>query len=160
MTLQGVDELDRYILHVLQQDARNASSKEIAERMDVSPSTVRKRIQRLENQGVIAGYRADVDFAKAGYQLRVQIVCTAPITEREELAAHALEVPGVVSVRELAAGAENLLVHTVATDDDDLTRIASALSELGLAISDELLIRGERFVPFHRFAAEADEADG
>jgi len=151
MTLEGLDELDRYILYALQRDARETSSKDIAEHMDVSPSTVRKRITRLEEQGVISGYRADVDFGKAGYQLQLQIVCTAPIPEREELGSLALAVPGVVSVREIAAGEANLLVSVVAADNDDLTRIAGELSELGLAISDEQLIRGERFTPYEGF---------
>jgi DNA-binding Lrp family transcriptional regulator len=155
MTLKGLDELDRYILHELQSDARHTSSKDVAERMGVSPSTVRKRIQRLEDKGIIAGYRAEVDFEAAGYQLRVQVVCTAPITERDELADRAMEVPGVLSVRELAVGEENLLVSVVAADNDDLTRIASELSELGLAVSEEQLIRGERFGPYRGFAGDA-----
>jgi DNA-binding Lrp family transcriptional regulator len=159
MTLKGLDELDRYILFTLQTDARHTSSKDIAQRMEVSPSTVRKRIQRLEDEGMIAGYRAEIDFERAGYQLRVQIVCTAPITDRDELADRTMEIPGVLSVRELAVGEENLLVSVVATDNDDLTRIATELSELGLAVSDEQLIRGERFGPYHGFGGDIDDAE-
>lgn len=152
MTLRGLDDLDRAILSALQADARGSTSREIAARTGVSPSTVRKRIVRLEEQGVIAGYRADVDYERAGYQLRVQVVCTAPITDRGGLARAALSVPGVVSVRELATGTENVLVGIVATDDDDLTRIAGELTELGLAVSEEQLVRGERYTPFAGFA--------
>jgi DNA-binding Lrp family transcriptional regulator len=148
MTLEGLDDLDWRILRGLQVDARGASSREIAEQADVSPSTVRKRIDRLEREGIVAGYRAEVDFGQAGYQLQVQIACTAPIPERETLGERALGVKGVVSVRELAAGEENLLVSVVAADSDDLTRIARELSELGLAVSDEQLIRGESFTPY------------
>jgi len=161
MTLKGLDDLDRHILHTLQRDARHASSQEIAEREGVSASTVRKRINRLEDKGIIAGYRAEVDYGRAGYQLRVQIVCSAPVTEREWKAERALEVPGVVSIREIAAGANNLLVAVVAEDDDDLTRIARELTELGLDVSDEQLIRGEQYTPFGGFepAAEAEETE-
>jgi DNA-binding Lrp family transcriptional regulator len=157
MTLKGLDDLDRHILRVLQTDARGASSKAIADRMDVSPSTVRKRIDRLETEGIISGYRAEVDFGKAGFPLHVQIVCTAPIPDRGKLGERALEVPGVVSVREIAAGRDNLLVRVVASDDDDLTRIAGELSELGLGISNEQLIRGEQFTPFGGFDDAAPE---
>ena len=157
MTLQGLDDLDRHILYTLQRDARHASSHEIADRMGVSASTVRKRISRLEEEGIVTGYHAEVDFASAGYQLRVQIVCSAPITRREGLAAAALEVSGVVSVREIAAGADNLLVSVVAEDDDDLTRIALDLAELGLDVSDERLIRGERHTPFGGFDVPPSE---
>lgn len=157
MTLDGLDDLDRYILFALQRDARRTSSKDIAGRMDVSPSTVRKRIDRLEQQDVITGYRADVDYGKAGFQLQLQIVCTAPIPEREELGARALDIPGVVSVREVATGADNLLIRVVASDNDDLTRIARALSELGVAVSDEQLVRDERHSPYGGFETTREE---
>lgn len=160
MTLRGLDELDRHILFELQRDARGTSSKAIAEGRDVSPSTVRKRIDRLEEQGVITGYHADVDYGRAGYQLHMQIVCTAPIPDREAIGREALEVPGVVSVRELAAGEENLLVEAVARDNDELTRIAGALSELGLAVSDEQLVRGDRSTPLQGFRPAGAEAEG
>ncbi|WP_440991868.1 Lrp/AsnC family transcriptional regulator [Haloarchaeobius baliensis] len=157
MTLQGIDELDRQILFALQRDGRETSSRDIAERMDVSPSTVRKRIDRLEDQGVITGYRAEVDFDRAGYQLQVQISCSAPVPEREALADAALEVDGVVSVREIASGEENVQVRVVATDNDDLTRIAGELSELGLSVSGELLIRRETFTPWAGFDERSEE---
>lgn len=155
MTLSGLDELDRCILHLLQQDARETSSNEIAERMGVSSSTVRKRIDRLEAEGVISGYHVDVDYAKAGYDLELHIVCTAPILERDRLADDALAVPGVVGVREIATGEGNVLVHAVASDNDDLNRIARALSDLGLAVSDEHLVRRDVTTPFEGF----DDAD-
>jgi len=160
MTLRGLDELDHRILHALQRDARHASSNEIAEEMDVSPSTVRKRIERLESNGIVTGYHADIDYEQAGYQLQVQITCTAPITERDDMGERAVAVPGVVSVREIAAGENNLLVRAVARDNDDLTRIAAELSELGLAVSNEQLIRGEYRSTYEAFAPESTaEAD-
>lgn len=151
MTLNGLDDLDRHILFALQQDARESSSNQIAERMGVSPSTVRKRIDRLEREGVINSYRADVDYAKAGFDLQLQIICTAPIPEREELTDGALTIPGVVSVREIATGEANVVVRVVAEDNDDLNRIARELSDLGLAVSDEQLIRREEGTPYDGF---------
>ncbi|MFC6954678.1 Lrp/AsnC family transcriptional regulator [Halorubellus litoreus] len=151
MTLNGLDDLDRHILFVLQQDARESSSNQIAERMGVSPSTVRKRIDRLEREGVINSYRADVDYANAGFDLQLQIICTAPIPERDELTDGALEVSGVVGVREIATGEGNVVVRVVAEDNDDLNRIARELSDLGLAVSDEQLIRREEGTPYDGF---------
>jgi DNA-binding Lrp family transcriptional regulator len=47
-TTNDIDtELDHYILQEHPEDAKESSPKEIAEAMDVSPSTVRKRIDRL-----------------------------------------------------------------------------------------------------------------
>ena len=77
--------------------------------------------------------------------------------QREALADAALEVDGVVSVREIASGEENVQVRVVATDNDDLTRIAGELSELGLSVSGELLIRRETFTPWAGFDERSEE---
>jgi DNA-binding Lrp family transcriptional regulator len=45
MTDEEIDDVDRAILYALQEDARNMSSGDIAERTGTSDSTVRKRIQ-------------------------------------------------------------------------------------------------------------------
>lgn len=146
-----MDDLDRCVLYSLQGDARNVSASTIADRVDVSARTVRNRIHRLEEAGVIRGYRLDVDYESAGFQLHTMIVCTAPISDREELARAALEVAGVVAVQEIMTGDENLNVEVVGTDGDDLSRITRDLNDLGLEINDEDIIRNEYYSEFHRF---------
>jgi len=141
MTLDGLDTLDTHILSELQRNARRVSSRDIAETVSETPSTIRKRIQRLEDAGVISAYRADIDYERAGYQVYFQIVCTAPIPERATMAEKGLSVSGVVSVRELATGQRNVVFTVAGEDTDDLTRIAATLSEIGLTILDEELIR-------------------
>lgn len=123
MTEYDLDDTDREILYALQEEARNLSSSEIADRTEASSSTVRKRIQRLESEGVIKGYSADVDYQKSGYPLRMLLFCTAPIPERGELIDDILEIPGVVSVQELVTGEKNLLVTAVGETDDDITPV-------------------------------------
>lgn len=151
MTLEGLDDLDRHILHALQQNARKASSGTIGDEAGVSASTVRNRIQRLEDDQILTGYHADVDYERAGYQLHTLIVCTAPVREREELAAAALDVPGVVRVKEIMTGEENVHVGAVGTNSDDLSRIGRDLDELGLLVVDEDIIRNEYTGPFSEF---------
>jgi Lrp/AsnC family leucine-responsive transcriptional regulator len=149
----NLDELDRYIVYCLQADARNTSSSDIAERMGVSSSTVRNRIHRLEADGILTEYNARVDFEAAGSQLHTLIVCTAPIPERNELAKKALGVEGVVDVREVMTGEENIHVGIVGTDSNDLNRIGEELDELGLEVNDEDLIRNEYTTPYEGFDA-------
>lgn len=152
----NLDELDRYIVYCLQDDARNASSSEIADRMGVSSSTVRNRIHRLEDDGIITDYTAHVDFETAGSQLHTLIVCTAPIPERNELARKALEIEGVIDVREVMTGEENVHVGIVGTDSNDLTRIGEELDQIGLEVNDEDLIRNEYTTPYKGFDAAPD----
>lgn len=151
MGREGLDELDRRVIYELQVDARHTSSSDIAEEMDVSASTVRNRIARLEDRGILRGYHADVDYEKAGFQLYTLIVCTAPIPQREELAREALEVTGVVEVQEVMTGEENVLASVVGEDSDDLSRIGRELSGIGLHVVDEDVIRNHHVHPYHRF---------
>ncbi|MFC5971163.1 Lrp/AsnC family transcriptional regulator [Halomarina salina] len=146
-----LDSIDRAIIHALQADARHTSSSAIAEDVGVSASTVRNRIGRLEETGIIRGYHADVDYELAGYQLHTLIVCTAPIPQREELARTALDIEGVVSVREVMTGAENVHIGVVGTDGDDLSRIGRELNDVGFEIVDEDLIRNDFANPYHGF---------
>ncbi|WP_276301390.1 Lrp/AsnC family transcriptional regulator [Halorussus lipolyticus] len=159
MAEYNLDDVDREILSALQAEARNLSSSEIADRTEASSSTVRKRIQRLESEGVIKGYSADVDYQKSGYPLRMLLFCTAPIPERGELIDEILEIPGVVSVQELVTGEKNLLVTAVGETDDDITPVAQELLDMDLTVADEVLVRSHERTPFDDFSAESKSAD-
>lgn len=151
MAGREIDDVDEVILHALQEDARNTSSGDIAERTGTSDSTVRKRIQRLESDGVIDGYSASVDYRRTGYPLRMLLYCTAAIPERGDLVPDILELEGVVSVQELVTGERNLLVTVVGETDDDITPVAQALLEMGLTVVDEMLVRTHETTPFGKF---------
>jgi len=154
MDAEDIDDIDSAILYALQEDARDMSSGDIAERTGTSDSTVRKRIQHLESDGVIKGYSADVDYQRSGYPLRMLLFCTASIPERGELIPEILEIDGVVSVQELVTGEENLLVTAVGESDDDITPVAQELLEMGLTVADEVLVRSHETTPFGKFNGE------
>ena len=154
MTDYDLDAVDREILYALQEEARNLSSSEIAERTDASSSTVRKRIQRLESEGVIKGYSANIDYTKSGYPIRMLLYCTAPIPDRGEYIDDVLEIDGVISVQELVTGEQNLLVTAVGETDRDITPIAQELADMGLTITDEVLVRSHRSTSFDEFSSE------
>jgi len=63
-----LDSLDRSILEELNVDARR-SHREIARRLEVSPTTVSARVARLEAQGVIRGYVPLLDDEQLGFDL-------------------------------------------------------------------------------------------
>ncbi len=60
-----LDETSRSLLELVQADPR-ASAAELARRLGVSPPTARERLARLEEGGVIRGYRVVVDPAAVG----------------------------------------------------------------------------------------------
>jgi Lrp/AsnC family leucine-responsive transcriptional regulator len=151
-----LDDLDRYILYALQQDARHTSSGDIAEAMDVNPSTVRKRMHTLEDRGIITGYHIEIDYEAAGFPLYAKLICTAPVPERETLAQQALDIHGVAAVREIMNGHENVYINVIGVDHDDLNRITQELHDLGLDIEDEQIVRHEYVCPYRGFLARDD----
>ncbi|MFW5917199.1 MAG: Lrp/AsnC family transcriptional regulator [Halorubrum sp.] len=159
MASDEIDDVDKAILYALQEDARNASSGDIAGRTGTSDSTVRKRIQRLESEGVIKGYGAEVDYQKSGYPLRMLLYCTASIPERGGLIPDILELEGVISVQELVTGEQNLLVTAVGESDSDITPVAQQLLDMGLTVADEVLVRTHETTPFGKFDATDDAAE-
>ncbi|GGM64545.1 DNA-binding Lrp family transcriptional regulator [Halarchaeum rubridurum] len=154
MPAEDVDAVDREILYALQEDARNLSSSDIAERTGTSGSTVRKRIRRLEEAGVVKGYSAEVDYERSGYPIRMLLFCTASIHERGDLIPDVLALDGVVSVQELITGEENLLVTAVGRSDSDITPVAEELLDMGITVSDEVLVKSHVTTPFGRFEEE------
>lgn len=61
-----LDAMDRKILSCLGNNAR-MSARSIARELDVSAGQVLDRIQRLEERGVILGYRVEVNHEAAGF---------------------------------------------------------------------------------------------
>ena len=151
MTDEEIDDVDGAILYALQEDARNMSSGDIAERTGTSDSTVRKRIQRLEADGIIKGYSASVDYQRSGYPLRMLLYCTASIPERGDIIPEILDIDCVVSVQELVTGDQNLLVTAVGETDGDITPVAQELLDMGLTVADEVLVRSHATTPFGTF---------
>lgn len=146
-----VDEIDFGILHLLQGNARDTSTVEMAEALAVSDQTIRNRIEKLENNGIIEGYYPKINYEKAGFRIRIQFSCTAPVHERTSLASEALDVHNVVRVEETLGSRENVRPLAVTKTAEEITGVASDLSELGLVIESQHLVTDERYRPFNHF---------
>lgn len=150
------DAVDRGIVYQLQRDARTTIT-DIAEYVNVSDNTVRNRIRRLEDEGVIKGYSVDIDYNAMDVQHHYQFVCTARVSEREALAEEALDVPGVIEVRTLMTGTRNVYATVAGSDNDDISRIAMSLDEIGLTIDEEDLVRRDVRQSLEQFRLETAE---
>lgn len=146
-----IDAIDEQILYYLADEARHTSAPDIADKVDVSAPTVRNRIRRLEEDGIIRGYHADIDYEKVEGRLTTLYVCTSGERNREELAQRVLDIPGVVNVRELMSGKGDLSIKVIGTDTEELTEIAQSISSLGVEIDDEDLVYREYFRPYAPF---------
>jgi Lrp/AsnC family leucine-responsive transcriptional regulator len=71
----NIDKLDRELLRLVQADGR-LTNAELAQRIGLSPSAAFRRLQRLEQSGVISGYSATLDGEAIGKPTTVFIEVT------------------------------------------------------------------------------------
>ena len=154
----GIDTIDERILYFLTEEARHTSAPDIADEVDVSAPTVRNRISRLEDAGVIRGYHAHIDYGQVESRLTNLFMCSTAATDRQRFAQRVLGVPGVVNVREVMTGRGDLRVKAVGTNQDDLMRIAQDITALGVEIDDEDLLHRENFRPYAQFGPDERDA--
>jgi len=115
------------ILQILEEDAQ-ASVSEIAERADVSKPTVRKYVRRLEDEGVIVGYSAEVDPKKLTGQ---SIALVGMDVDSEQYINATNQLKELETVESLfSSSGDHMLLAEVRADDGDA---------LGDVISDEIL---------------------
>ncbi|WP_110945948.1 Lrp/AsnC family transcriptional regulator [Streptomyces avicenniae] len=98
-----LDRIDRDILFHLQQDGR-LSNVELAARVGLTPPPCLRRVRRLEEAGVITGYRARVDPSASGRGLEVLVsieVSVSDLRTLEHLEATIVGYEEVVEFRRL-----------------------------------------------------------
>jgi Lrp/AsnC family leucine-responsive transcriptional regulator len=91
----GLDDTNRRLLHELQADAR-LTLAELGRRVGLSSPAVADRLQRLEQDGVIQGYRAEVSPKALGYSLSAILRVRPAPRELRKVAELARETPEVV----------------------------------------------------------------
>ena len=112
------ESTEERILAVLEEDAQ-ASYAEISERAGVSKPTVRKYINRLEDEGVIVGYSAEVDPKKVSGQT-IALVGIDVESERYVEATQALKDLEAVRALYTSSGDHMLMAEVRAPDGDAL----------------------------------------
>jgi len=133
-----VIKLDRYdlaILRLLERDGRITKSK-LAEAVNLSISPAWERVRKLEESGVIRGYRADVDWIGTFSASRIVVEVTlsrhtaADMRRFEDRVAAAPEVAQCYAT----GGGVDYVLHVVARDIDHYQRFIDALlmEDLGI----------------------------
>ena len=81
---ERIDENDLRIIEMLTKNAR-ISLREIAVVVNLSPSSIRNRMERLVNLGVIKKYTLDLDPRKLGFEVQVVVLITSTPGESDSL---------------------------------------------------------------------------
>lgn len=120
-----MNAIDGQILTILQSDAR-ISNAEIARQIGLAPSAVLERIRKLEDRGIIRGYRTDIDPHSVDCGLTVFVA-----VKTSECGADAEEA--------LVAIPEVLEVHDVAGEDSYLLKVRTKDTEaLGRLLREKI----------------------
>jgi len=134
-----LDELDRRILELLLDDGRSSAS-EVGRQVGLSPAAAKRRIDRLEQVGVIRGYRAVLDHARLGSQIEAFVELRfAGATQVDDIEK---TVDGMAEVVEAftTAGDPDALVRVRATDLDHLKRVVDRIRRSGKVTGTKTLI--------------------
>ena len=117
----STEATEKRILSVLEENAQ-ASYAEIADRAGVSKPTVRKYIRKLEDEGVIVGYSADVDPKKLSGQ-SIAIVGVDVESERYVEVTRSLKRVDAVEALYTSSGDHTLMAEVRAEDGDELGEV-------------------------------------
>ena len=111
-----LDRTDRRILALLQRDGRIATV-DLAERIGLSPTSTSERLKRLQREGFITGFRAQLDPLRLGLELRVFVEVSLDKTTPDafdNFAAAVRRAPEVLECHMVAGGFDYLVKTRVA----------------------------------------------
>ena len=136
---EALDPTDHEILALLEENARRTMG-DMARRVSLSTSAVKRRIDRMEEAGVITGYTVLVDHAKVGRPIsaftEVRFSGTA---DMDEIRAAAMWLPEVQAVF-TTAGDPDALVWLRVPDVERLGRVIEQLRRSGRVTGTKTLI--------------------
>lgn len=124
-----MDSIDKQTLKTLQRDGRKKNN-ELAKAAGLAPSTMLDRVKKLEEKGILKGYRAVVDPEKLGLKAQGFACISLDRHRVKDIQALENEIKKMASVRACyhITGRFDYLLHVVAPD----------LSDLGLLIKEKL----------------------
>jgi Lrp/AsnC family transcriptional regulator, leucine-responsive regulatory protein len=140
-----LDDLDQRIIDLLRDDARRTIT-DIATRVNLSPAPVKRRIDRLEQLGVITGYTVTVDHALMGPSIdaftELRFAGDADI---DEILAAVEEIPEIREVFTMAGDPDALLRIRV-DDVEHLKAVVNRLRRTGRVTGTKTLMVLDRWV--------------
>ena len=133
-----LDETGWQLLQELQQNAR-LSYSELGQRVGLSAPAVADRIHRMEEAGIISGYRAEVNLSKLGLPVTAIIrLGNVPGQNCNLIAPRVSEIPEVLECYRVTGG-DAVVAKVAATSVDHLTRIIDHLNLYGSPITSMIL---------------------
>lgn len=124
-----LDKVDLAILTELQDDAR-ISMSELARRVGRSAPAVAERVRKLEEAGIIEGYRAQINPAALGFEVIALIELTTTPAHYDEVERYAARTPEVRECHFVTGGA-SFIARVACRSIDNLRRVIEEMSAYG-----------------------------
>ena len=124
-----VDAVDKQLLALLKENSR-MSFADLGRKIALSPSSVRERIQKLEDTGVIRKYDVQIDNKKLGYGLEAFILLKVFPGQLKNVLVRIKEFPEIREVHRIT-GNQNLHLKIVIEDQKALQDLLDQLMEFG-----------------------------
>jgi DNA-binding Lrp family transcriptional regulator len=112
--MASLDETDRLIVEALRADGR-MSMRALADRVHISRASAYARVARLEQDGVITGYGAQIDPVRYGYALSAYVYLDIAQRSWRSVRGQLLAMPEVDHVA-LLSGEHDILLRVRARD--------------------------------------------
>jgi len=124
-----LDAVDVALLAELQADGRQSVAA-LARRVTMSSSAVAERVRRLEETGVIRGYRAEVDPERVGYAILAYLRLRYPSSDYRPLHELLGAMPEVVEAHHVT-GDDCFVLKVLATSMRHLEQLSGRVGALG-----------------------------
>jgi Lrp/AsnC family leucine-responsive transcriptional regulator len=141
MVHQGIegelDETGRRILSILQVEGRIGFS-ELGRRVGLSAPAVADRVRRMEDVGLITGWRALVDRARLGWDITAFMRVTCPGEKYQAVRRLAQDLPEVIDCHHVT-GEDCFFVKLAVGSVEHLERVIDRFRDLGRTVSSVVL---------------------
>jgi len=143
-----LDNIGREIIKILQEDAR-ISFNELGKRVGLSSPAVAERVRRLEEKGIIRGYRAVVDPMKVGYSIMAFVRLNSSAAHLARADEVAKSLPEVLECHHLT-GTDGVIIKVVVESVGELETVVTKFADCGISTTSIALsspITGRFIVP-------------
>jgi len=114
------DEKDQQIIEILSKNAR-ISLRDIKKQVNLSPSSIRNRMERLVDMGVIKRYTVEIDYTKMGLDIQVLVLITTKPGTSKNIHRRLLNYKQVTGIMR-TAGPANFILTVRVKDIVELTQ--------------------------------------
>ena len=130
LTGKLLDDIGIQILKILQEDGR-ISFNELGRRVGLSSPAVAERVRRMEDAGIIMGYKAVVDQSKVGYPIMAYIRLAIPVALLAQSDELARAIPEVLECHHLT-GSDGVILQVVVSSVGHLEDVISQMGSCGM----------------------------